>query len=358
MEKINTCRTAIGIMLQASKLLGRPYEFFKYTTLNERFDILSNAHADLTEIPNVQYYCIGAGAHRQHISDKDIPTQDIISHETTNTACFKPMPFALREENNDFDDTHRAKYALRRKENHNGINYWAYYLKRLPKVAEAPEIFHDNVKDGVTTSKVFKYTNADLYPTPSSLPPVGTVVASADTIRISAKVEIDFDAQDAAEYVNVLRILYGDEKYAIVSEIGICSGVDKNIATEGDKGVQISVKEAIGVQVVTFVSTYQFISTQNRGFHHEFELGEGEPLLVKGETRSTRYNPNVKPSEQSRLIPGSQYDASNQNNGRGTSTTPTITGNTTAPATPSTGTPSSSATTPPSATPGATTPSP
>lgn len=328
MEKINTCRTAIGIMLQASKLLGRPYEFPKYTTLNERFDILNNAHADLTDIPDVQYYCIGSGAHRIHVGDNDIPINDIVSHETTNTACFKPVPFALRQENNDFDEITRAKYGLRRKEIHNGVNYWAYYLKRLKKIAEPPEIFHDNVKDGVTTSKVFKFTNADLYPTPSTLPPVGTVVASADTIRISAKVEINFDALDVAEFLNVAKILHGDERYAIISEIGICSGVDKVVAGEGDKGAQISLKEAIGVQVVTFVSTYQWIATQNRGFHHEFELGEGEPLLVKGETRSTRYSPDVKPSNNSRLIPGTQYDATNSNNGQGTSTTGNITGNT------------------------------
>ena len=77
-----------------------------------------------------------------------------------------------------------------------------------------------------------------------------------------------------------------------------------------------------------FISTYIPISKHNRGFYHEFELGEGEPLLVKGETRSTRYSADVKPSETSRLIPGTTYDATNPENGRGRSTTPTITGNT------------------------------
>lgn len=346
MEKINTCRTTLGIMLQAAKLLGRPHSFPKYTTLNERFDIQAEAAQDITEAPNIGYYCIGIGAHRIHIGDNEIPINDPISHETTNTGLFKPMPFVLRQLNDDLTETQRAQYGLRRKETFNGVTYWAYYLKRLRNLNETPEIFHDNTKDGVTTSKPFNFTNEDLYPTPSDLPPVGVVVASADIIRISSKVEIDFNEQDVLEYLNVCKIMYGSEKYAVISEIGICSGVDRTITGEGDRNATISYKEAIGVQVNVFISTYIPLSTHNRGFYHEFELGEGEPLLVKGETRSTRYSADVKPSETSRLIPGSQYDATNRQNGAGVSTTPSITGNTAS----SLG---SATTTPPSSAPGA-----
>ena len=346
MEKINTCRTTLGIMLQAAKLLGRPHSFPKYTTLNERFDIHADAHQDLTEVPNLGYYCIGIGGHRMIIDDKQIPVDDPVSHETTNTGLFKPMPFVLRQLNDDLPATQRVKYALRRKETYNGTEYWAYYLKRLAKINEAPEVIHDNTKDGVTTSKPFDFTNEDLYPTPSDLPPVGVVVASADIIRISAKVEIDFSEQDVLEYLNVCKIMYGSEKYAVISEIGICSGVDKTISADGESNSTIAFKEAIGVQVNVFISTYIPISKHNRGFYHEFELGEGEPLLVKGETRSTRYSADVKPSETSRLIPGTTYDASNPENGRGRSTTPTITGNTGS-ALNNAGTPPASATTAP-----------
>lgn len=324
MEKINICRTAIGIAVQAAKLLGRPYEYKKYTTLNERFDVNPEAHLDLTEAPNVGYYAIGRGGHRVHVDDTDTPVMDPVSHETTNTGPFKPVPFVLREINNDLTQTERAEYALRRKETHNGIDYWAYYLKRLPNVPVPADIVHDNTKEGVTTSRVFMYTNDDLYPTPSDLPATGVVVSSADIIRISAKVEVDFSEKDVEEFYRVNKILYGSEQRSIISELMICSGVDKDLSVEGAGGQMMNFKEAIGVQVVTFVTTYIHLGSANRGFYHEFELGEGEPLLTKGETRSTRYSLDVMPSAEAATLAGTAYDASNKANGDGVSTTASI----------------------------------
>lgn len=328
MEQINTTRTITGIKLQASKLLGRPHDIDKYSTLNERFDINASQNADLTEQPNVGYYCIGLGAHRQHIDDKMIPIYLPVSHEASNTCLFKPMPFVLRQLNDDLSPELRKRYALRRKETYNGTEYWAYYLKRLPRSNEAPELIHDNTKDGVTTSKPFHFTNEDLYPQPSTLPREGVVVSSADILRVSSKVELDFNEQDVTEYINVHRIMHGSARYAVISEIGICSGVDRDMNVEGEKNSTITMKEALGVQIVTFITTFYDIASSNRGFYHEFELGSGEPLLTKGETRSTRYNPDIKPTDIPAVLPGTQYDASNPNNGNGISTTGTITGNT------------------------------
>lgn len=327
MEKLNICRTAIGISVQASKLLGRPYEYLKYTTLNELYDINPEAHLDITTPPDIKYWAIGRGAHRIHIDDSNTPVIDPIAHETTNTGPYKGVPFVLRRLNDDLNADDRAKYALRRKETHNGEEYWAYYLKRLPNNPEVPEVIHDNTKDGVTTSRPFKYTNDDLHPIPSDLPSVGVVVASADIIRISSRVLIEFNEWDVTEFFKVNKILYGSEQRSLISEILICSGVDRDVQVPSQSGSNVQFKEAIGVQVITFVSTFINVATANRGFHHEFELGEGEPLLTKGETRSTRYSLDVAPSAEAATLAGTAYDASNRHNGKGVSTTASISAN-------------------------------
>lgn len=327
MEKINICRTAVGIAVQAAKLLGRPYEYKKHTTLNERFDVNPEAHLDITTPPDVKYYAIGRGGHRVHIDDSETPIMDPVSHETTNTGPFKAIPFVLREVNNDLTATERKEYALRVKETHNGIDYWAYYLKRLPEVAVPADVIHDNTKEGVTTSRIFQYTVEDLYPTPSDLPATGVVVSSADIIRISAKVIIDFNEKDVEEFYRVNKILYGSEQRSIISEILICSGVDRDTKVLTSNDATVAFKEAIGVQVVTFVTTYIQLGSANRGFYHEYELGEGEPLLTKGETRSTRYSIDVLPSADAATLAGTAYDASNINNGNGVSTTASIAAN-------------------------------
>lgn len=324
MEKKNICRTAVGIAVQASKLLGRPYVYRKYTTMNERLDINPEAHAELTTPPDIKYWCIGRGGHRVHVDDSDTPIMDPISHETTDTGPYKAVPFVLRRTNDDLSATDREKYILRRKETHNGNEYWAYYGKRFEDVKSVPEIIHDNTKNGITTSRVFEYTNDDLYPTPPDLPNEGVTVASDDIIRISSKVVIDFNERDVEEYYKVSKILYGSESSSIISEILICSGVDKMITVTGSSGSTFQFKDAIGVQVNVFVSTYQQISDNNRGFYHEFELGEGEPLLTRGETRSTRYSLEHTPTAEAATLAGTAYDSSNHLNGKGVSTTASI----------------------------------
>ena len=324
MEKTNICRTALGIAIQASKLLGRPYQYLKYTTLNEYYDILPDAHLDITTIPDLKYWAIGRGGHKTHLDNSDTPVFDPINHETTNTGPFKGVPFILRQLNDDLTAEQRANYALRRKENHNGIDYWAYYLKRLPVVNEPPEIIHDNTVDEITTSRTFQYTNDDLHPTPPTLPNQGVVVSSADIIRISSVVQVSFNEWDIREYMKVCKILYGSEQQSLISEILICSGVDRDVRVPTTGDASVPFREAIGVQVMTFVSIVILVANTNKQWVHEFELGEGEPLLTKGGVNTTRYSEAVKPSANAGTLAGTQYDASNRNNGQGVSTTRTI----------------------------------
>ena len=321
MEKKNICRTALGIAIQASKLLKRPYSYARYTTLNEYYDINANAHLDLAESPDVKYFSIGRGGHRAHVDDTNTPVMDPISHEATHTGPYQGVPLVLRQLNDDLNAEYRARYALRRKETHNGVEYWAYYLKRLPEVNIPPEVIHDNTKDDITTSKVFVYTNDDLHPTPADLPAEGVVVTSSDIIRISSRVEISLTAFDVAEFYKVNKILFGSEQRSILSEILICAGVDKDVKIETSDSASVNFKEAVGVQVVTFVSTFVNLIDFNQGFRLAFELGAGEPLLTSGALNATRYSPGTVPSAVAATLAGTAYDASNRENGNGVSTT-------------------------------------
>lgn len=311
MNTLGVRRTAIGIALQAAKLTGRPYDYPKYTTLNEALAINETLHQDLTTLPNLGYLAIGRGAHRHHIEDQSgLDVIDAIPHETTDTGLFMQLPFVMRQLNNDLSPEDRRDYALRRKETHNGEDYWCYYLKRIKFDKVAPEIFHDNTQDGVTTSRPFAYTSNDLNPVPPELPPEGVVVTSADVIRISSKFQLHFDERDTSELYNVMRIKY-NSKSAVISELAICSGTDKEVSIE-IAGGNAKMKEAIGVQVIAFISTHYDLSKSNRGFIHEFEFGEGEPLITRGETRPTRYSTDAPPSAIPESLKGTVFDASNR----------------------------------------------
>ena len=312
MEKNITCRTALGLAVQASKLLNIPYRYLKYTTLNEYFDINPEAHLNESQTPNLRYYSIGRGGHRMIMDKEGVQVPDLVEHETTNTGPYKPVPFVLRQLNDDLVLEDRKKYALRRKETHNGIEYWAYYLKRLDYQTTPPEILWDNTLDGVTTTRSFLYSDEDLRPRPAELPATGVTVSSADIIRISSRISINFDERDAKEFYNVSEILYGNSLSAVISEIMLCTGLDHEVTVPSGLGSDILFNEVIGCQVSAFVSTYLPISSLNGGVVYDCDLGAGEPLLTNNKSIMTRYSAENLPSVSSADLVGTIYDATNR----------------------------------------------
>src|SRR5690606_15519488 len=133
----------------------------------------------------------------------------------------------LRELDNDLSVTEREKYALRRMETHNGRNYWAYYLKRLNLNGVSQQLQHTTVQDGVATTVPYIPTSANLNPTaPANYSP-DVVSTEGNFLSTSAIITINFTEGDIAELVEVARIMYDNEYMAVISEIGLCSGVDK-----------------------------------------------------------------------------------------------------------------------------------
>lgn len=102
---------------------------------------------------------------------------------------------------------------------------------------------------------------------------------SGDYIAASAKIPFDLNASDISELGNVANIMYNDKDYAIISEIGLCSGVDK-VVTGDFNGVQASYTEAIGVQIANFVCTYLPTQYLDNDLQLEFDVGSVEPMLT------------------------------------------------------------------------------
>lgn len=303
MEKSNVCRTALAVALQSSKLIGKPMEFPANSTLNELFNINPEAHNGQTTLPNLMYYCIGRGGHRAFTDPDGEVVLDPIPHSTRDTGLYRPVPFVLRPINNDLTVDERNNYRLRRMETHNGQQYYAYYLKKLELPTNGVELLIETVVDGVATATPFQYSRDDLSPTPPELSPTGTIVAAAQSVRASIRIEVDFNEWDTNEYYNVCRILKGTDQHAMISEIGLVSGIDIDVSADVN-GSQVSIREVAGAQINVFISIPIIVASANRGFMHAFDLGEGEPLLVSGKTPSTRYSAEHQPTNVAAMIAG------------------------------------------------------
>lgn len=272
-----TLRTIYGSALQVAQMLGVPYVIKANTTLNERFEILQDAVIADSIYPRVAYFCIGNGGHQSEQGADSIPLVRQVQHRATDASVYKPIPFVLRAINNDLTALERAKYALRRLEVHSGISYYAYYLKRIPLDNVTVDMEHRTTDDsGITTATTFIATPANLVPLPPLLSNVGTNVLTDEYVTVAARLSIALTKEECTEILDACRIVRGDDRYAIISEIGICSGAPKVVLLEDNTNFE----EAVGVQITTHVATFHQVRYAASGIGGLFDLGTAEPLFA------------------------------------------------------------------------------
>jgi hypothetical protein len=272
-------RTIYGSALQSALLLGIPYSIKEFTTLNEKLGIQNGVMPQPSIYPKVNYFCIGNGGHQMTVGADNIPLSKINQHKATDAALFKHLPFALRAPGNDLLADERARYALRREESFNGNIYIAYYLKRIDVTEVVSELDYRTVVNGVVTSTPFVPTSSMLSPTPVVINNTGTNTITSDYITVSTLLSVGFTAAEIAELLNVANVMYGNESYAIISEIGLCSGVDKVVNVTPSSGGSFNFNEAIAVQITSFISAFHVAQYTSSGLSKLLDVGVNEPLL-------------------------------------------------------------------------------
>lgn len=277
MEQI--IRTVLGAQLQTSQLLGLPLIVPEHSTLNERFNIHSNQALADTDKPTVKYVGIGNGGHKAEIGGDGFSKIIPVPHLPRHAALYNQLPFVLRTVDNDLTPSERAKYRLRRSELHDGVPYIAYYLKVLDLSNTVPQLELRTVDSGVTTVVPFTPSNADLNPTKPAITSGSVLQTSGDYVAATAKVPFILSESDISAFVDVCNIIYGDPGYAFISEVALCSGVDK-VLTGDFGGTSASYTDAIAVQVVNFISTSYAANFITNEIKINLNVGSVEPLLT------------------------------------------------------------------------------
>lgn len=274
MEKAT--RTVYASKLQTAMLLGLPYVVDENSTLNERFSVEADAVLADDVYPRMKYMAYGNGGHKVVVGADNTAYTTALQHAPSDAAPFKPLPWVLRQVSADLSPQERAKYAMRCVQTYNGDQYFAYYLKRLDMANLLIKMQLRTVVDGVTTSVDFVPGPENLVPTPTELANAGANELLAKYLTVSALLTLTLTETDVQEMLNVSRIIRGDENYAIISELCLCSGADKVIGlTDGS-----NFKEAIAAQVMSFVSTMHQMRYTANGLVSLLDVGTNEPLYV------------------------------------------------------------------------------
>lgn len=279
---IGITRTVYGSYLQTIERLGIPFTLVPNTTLNEKFNVQAGVLPSGGEIPSMRYFTIGNMGHMtvkaEDGSDETVP----VPHRPTDAGLFNHIPFALREVNNDLPQVERAKYGLRVQEVHNGTNYFAYYLRRITLTDVVPQLQNVEVIDGVITTTPFVPTTDNLNPNRPVIPNTGVVLGSSVSVSASAVLTVNLGRSDIAEILNAHQIRTGSTRSPVISEIGLVSGVDKNVQGPSGGSGNITYNEVICAQINVHISTYHALGYASDGATFVLDVGGIEPLLAEG----------------------------------------------------------------------------
>lgn len=271
-------RTIYGSALQTALFFDIPLEVKPNTTLNEKFGILENFTIEEGTRPKVQYMCIGNGGHK-FVTDADqIPYSTPIEHKASDAALYNHLPFVLREVSNDLTITQRERYALRKEVTIAGVDYYAYYLKRLTLEEQVQTMNYISIQNGNENITEFVPSTDVLSPEHPAITNDSVENLNANYLSTSVIVDLTFNEWEVQELINVAEVMYGSSDKAIISEIGLCSGIDK-VTTGSLVNDTVNYKEAVAVQVASFISGYYTVGYSNQGFELEIEAGATEPLI-------------------------------------------------------------------------------
>lgn len=279
LQHISVTRTIYGAYLQTCLKLGLPFTLIPNTTLNERLGIQSGVAPALGDMPAMRYLVFGNRGHKTVHADDGSEEVIPVPHQSKNAGLYGLVPIVLRELTNDLPAAQRANYALRRLEQHNGVQYVAYYAKRLSYNGVTPSLQEIRVVDGDVVVTPYTPTSEDLNPTVPEIANSGVVLGSDTSISSSAIIQIKLSESEIAEMINAHRIRTGSTRSPIISEFGFCSGVDRQVQGSSGGSGTFMYQEVIAAQLNVIISTHHAIGYSSSGATLAFDVGNTEPLL-------------------------------------------------------------------------------
>lgn len=276
----NFRRTLYGAVAQTCQYLGLPIELMPNSTLNEKFNIHPTAQPGVNEMPRMRYLAIGINGHRSKKGADNMDLVENVQHTARDAALYKHIPFVLRPVDSDLTPTERERYGLRRIEAHGGVDYIAYYLRRLDltNVVVKPEL--RTVVNNVTTTTDFLATSDDLSPTPPDIDNNGVNTVTGQYLSATARIDVQLDTFDATEILAAAMIIYGKEDYAFISELAFVTGCDRTVQTQDANNNSFNYNEVIYAQVSSHVASLQPLKTQRDGFKVTMDVGCVEPMFT------------------------------------------------------------------------------
>lgn len=273
----NSSRSPYGSYIQLCRLFGVKPDVITNTTLNEKFNIFKNEVPLPTEEPIIRYLAIGNGGHASTVSANSVSPITGVRRKTRAAALYNHIPFILRELDNDLPPTERIKYRLRRIEQYNGVSYVAYYLRVIDLDGLKPVIEHRNLQGDNYAVTPFQPDAADLSPVADIISTETTPSSIEEGVSVSMRISMKLTTSDVNEILNATSIIFNSTGYGIVSEIGVVTGIDRDL-TGNFNGVSETYREAIYTQLYSSLNVGKLLNFGTPTSDTIIEVGSIDPI--------------------------------------------------------------------------------
>ena len=279
--------TGFGNMIGKCLATRQPFVLPRYTTLNERYNVLAEESIGPKHGKDFELKYFGIGVRGSNCNGTDangVSKMKINQHQPTDMNLFVQIPFACRPLDDDFDNLNRAKYRMRVVENgYDGNAYAFYYIKLINFDRYNPEV-SKITRDENGNELPVPYTpdrDSLFNPQPVDFTSVGSVPVSDTYLNYSGLLDCTLNAQDLQEIMNACRIKFNDAGYGSVSETCVYWGYDTVTDGRIGQGATIRYDEVMSCVASHFVTEKDGRNAQN---NTEIELaydhGASEPMLL------------------------------------------------------------------------------
>jgi len=272
-------RTIYGSHLQSCELLKRPFTVLPNSTINEKFNVFPAEIPATNEYPSLTCIALGNKGVTYEVGTNNFILTNPVPHLPSHAGLYNYLPFIARLTTADLTPAERTNYRMRVLATVGGVNYVFYYLKVLPITNVVPTVVIRNVVNGVITATPFVPSVSDLAPAQVVLPTTTINNPNGDYLVSTSVINFSLNQNDVNEIINAATILYNDPRYAVISEIALCTGIDRTLS--GTFGATTAPYiESVVTQIAAFIHQYHSLTSTTTGVQIEFDVGAVEPLLI------------------------------------------------------------------------------
>lgn len=236
-----TSTTVVGSMLNLSQLTGTAIPSLREFTLNTKYNVYPTA--TLKEPPKLKYFGIGING-IYHADDTKLNAAYPTRKE--NLDLYDHIPFRCRPIDDDLSDLERKAYRMRVVSTIKGKTYASYYLKLIEWTNDIKTVIVNNSNN---TTTPFELNGENLNPKPRKPDSNDNIVSNASNIATFLDGELRIEGKELKEFINLMY--EGDLRYAVVSELGLYSGLDFEANGTTATATTIKYTEAAGVTLHT-----------------------------------------------------------------------------------------------------------